>query len=1083
MMHFRVVLAGCLCFLAVAGPARATDLRFMEDATLHAIQFVNADEGWAVGDEGVVLRTVDGGKTWDRQPTGTRASLRSLCFLSAEVGWIAGREELPQGGSVGVLLYTNDSGGKWHRVLVNALPGLNKIVFLDGKTGFLLGDGAEHLPSGLFRTTDSGRSWRPVPGPRVPSWLDGDFQDADTGALTGAWSHLSILRQGGVIAADVDPLGGRHVRAIRLLSGRAVAVGDGGLVLTSKTGGKGWGYVDLKLPADILGCLDFQAIGTSGSHVWLAGRPGSLVLHSPDQGWTWELQKTAQSLPLCGVFFRDARQGWAVGALGTILKTEDGGKSWTVLRQGGKHSSLLFVHAQSQDLPIEVLARLGLEEGYLIAGVRVAAPDWKSAGVAHALDGQRFAAAVRRAGGADGEQFWQFPLPQHLDSAAQTDLMDHWNSLHGKRAADQMLRQLVLAVRVWRPLVVCTDNADAKKANGAAGALVAEAVQQACKLAADPQAFPEQLEVLGLETWKVSRVFSLLPGRGKGDVSYDGNELLTRLCGTPRDFTAALTGLLGEPSGVSPTQRFFRLVKDNLSGVGGPQHLMSGLELRAEQGARRSLGEAQPPDEKLVKAMQTRRQLEAFADNPVKGLTDPDKLLADLGRALEKLPPDQGAAAAFALARHHARAGQWMLAQEMFLTLVNHYPTHPLAAEAYRWLVQHNTSSEVRRRYELKQFKLVSHARALPPRMPSPEDLKSLLPKSPGPAVAPHSPAGQKKPKPGTALVPEEPGKFPLAMPGGAAKPSIRGTEVSSTSQLTYLTNEDDTRRWLEASLEYAQRLACFGPLLSKDPALQFSLQSARRQLGQLDKAQTWYRNFKSAGSPQSPWRDVAAAEAWLVERGGPPPRPLLQCRYTSTRPFLDGQFDDPCWQNVKPAVLQNAVGDTTGNYRTEVRLAYDPEFLYIALSCTHPPASHVAPARERPRDANLDAFDRVSLLLDLDRDYATYFHLQVDQRGCVCEDCWGDRTWNPRWFVALRSTQTKWNVEAAIPLRELTGQKVSLGTVWACNVVRILPGHGVQAWSLPANVRPRPEGMGLLLFQDEVGGIRPAAHQQPAGR
>ena len=57
-----------------------------------------------------------------------------------------------------------------------------------------------------------------------------------------------------------------------------------------------------------------------------------------------------------------------------------------------------------------------------------------------------------------------------------------------------------------------------------------------------------------------------------------------------------------------------------------------------------------------------------------------------------------------------------------------------------------------------------------------------------------------------------------------------------------------------------------------------------------------------------------------------------------------------------------------------------------------------------RPRDADLRPYDRVSLLLDLDRDYATYFHLQVDQRGCVCEDCWGDRTWNPRWFVAVHS-------------------------------------------------------------------------------
>jgi hypothetical protein len=35
--------------------------------------------------------------------------------------------------------------------------------------------------------------------------------------------------------------------------------------------------------------------------------------------------------------------------------------------------------------------------------------------------------------------------------------------------------------------------------------------------------------------------------------------------------------------------------------------------------------------------------------------------------------------------------------------------------------------------------------------------------------------------------------------------------------------------------------------------------------------------------------------------------------------------------------------------------------------------------------------------------------------------------------------------------------------------VARVLPGRGVQGWSLPAGVEPRPEGMGLLFFRPEV--------------
>ena len=80
---------------------------------------------------------------------------------------------------------------------------------------------------------------------------------------------------------------------------------------------------------------------------------------------------------------------------------------------------------------------------------------------------------------------------------------------------------------------------------------------------------------------------------------------------------------------------------------------------------------------------------------------------------------------------------------------------------------------------------------------------------------------------------------------------------------------------------------------------------------------------------------------------------------------------------------------------------------------------------------------------------------------------------------MAIHSEPDCWQIEAAIPLMELTSDRVALGTTWACNVVRILPGRGVQAMSTPADVQPRPEGMGLLLFMEDPRA--PAAPQRPA--
>src|SRR5436190_1023870 len=126
----RTLSLTLLCL--IAGLAPAGELRYFEDATLRAVQFIDAQEGWAVGDEGVVWHSIDGVKFWERLPTGVRASLRSLHFQTPYVGWVVGREELPGGRSAGVVLYTDDGGLSWRRILVNALPGLHLVRFVDG---------------------------------------------------------------------------------------------------------------------------------------------------------------------------------------------------------------------------------------------------------------------------------------------------------------------------------------------------------------------------------------------------------------------------------------------------------------------------------------------------------------------------------------------------------------------------------------------------------------------------------------------------------------------------------------------------------------------------------------------------------------------------------------------------------------------------------------------------------------------------------------------------------------------------------------------------------------------------------------
>jgi len=988
----------------------AADLRSFEDASLRAVQFIDAKEGWAAGDDGALWHTINGGQTWERQPTGTRASLRSICFLDAYTGWAVGREELPGGTSAGVVLFTSDGGVAWKRLLAGAIPAVNQVRFLNPKVGFLLADASEQFPSGLFKTTDGGKVWDPVKGPRSTGWLGGDFHSADTAVLVGPWKNLTTLRPDGFAKAQLDDIGGlghRNLHAVQMLPQRVVAVGDGGLMLNSVSGGAGWSFTDLKLPPDVSQALDFRAIFGVGPKAWVVGRPGSFVLASADAGETWKLQRTGQSAPLHGVLFLDEQRGWAVGDLGTILHTTDGGESWKVQRQGGKRAAALFVHTRMQDVPADAIAVVGGDDGYLTAVLNVASVDPATAPLRRAADPSRLAVAVREAGGTAGEALWQFPLPQYLETASKEAILQHWNTLHRGRGDRELLRQLVLAIRIWRPEVVVADGP-----MHSAGALVTEAVQEAIRQAADARAFPEQIEALGLSAWQAKKLCGV-DDRADAPIIHDNLQPRGRLVTTAREAAAWSTRLLNETDMLPPPRRAFRVLQSTTPDAEGHAHLMLGANASFGE-ARRQQGEI-PEGNAWLNRIRERRHLLGLAEN----LKQQEQTLAQIAPLLAQLAYEDAAPTAYAVAELYARRGQWDLAREAFLVMVDRYPAHPLSIEAYRWLIRHNASSELRRRHELEQFLIVREFNFHDPKDDGIQEIIQQI----------KNEAPPDGPQPLSRLV--------------------------------------ETRQWHRGNAEFGKRLGTFGPLFGYDPATQFCLQASKRQLGDLTGPPRWLGVFKNHVG-RGPWHDVAAAELWLTQRDTAPPRRQAVCRLTEQRPHLDGVIDDVCWKGQKPLVLEDAGGATAQTHPTEALFAHDQEFLYVALKCRHPEGRHLPKATSRERDAELTPYDRVSIMLDLDRDYATFFRLEVDQRGCVREDCCGDVSWNPKWYVACKSDATGWHIEAAIPLGELTGQPIALGSAWACNLVRAVPGHGVQGYSLPADVTPRPEGMCLLLFQQD---------------
>ena len=69
---------------------------------LYDTQFIDANEGWAVGVFGAVYHTTDGGKHWQLQSTPSTQHLYGVSFTDVKNGWAVGRS--------GEVLATSDGG-------------------------------------------------------------------------------------------------------------------------------------------------------------------------------------------------------------------------------------------------------------------------------------------------------------------------------------------------------------------------------------------------------------------------------------------------------------------------------------------------------------------------------------------------------------------------------------------------------------------------------------------------------------------------------------------------------------------------------------------------------------------------------------------------------------------------------------------------------------------------------------------------------------------------------------------------------------------------------------------------------------
>ena len=111
--------------------------------------------------------------------------------------------------------------------------------------------------------------------------------------------------------------------------------------------------------------FEFNTVSFKESRIDIAGTPGTKIFSSTDNGRSWNATETGITLPIRKILFSDSQNGFAVGDLGNILVTHDGGANWTVKREGGRRAAWLGLFENSELIPYHWTTALTLKDGFL----------------------------------------------------------------------------------------------------------------------------------------------------------------------------------------------------------------------------------------------------------------------------------------------------------------------------------------------------------------------------------------------------------------------------------------------------------------------------------------------------------------------------------------------------------------------------------------------------------------------------------------------------------------------------------------------------------------------------------------------
>lgn len=1016
---------------SIVGPPITPQERILlDDATLHDVAFVGPEIGYAVGNRGCIRKTTDGGQTWKILPTPVACNWESVVFLTDQIGWVAGGVVAVDGRtSQGCILATRDGGATWQIQAPVGLGYLKHLQFFDLSQGVVCGESTSKNPSGIWQTADGGKTWTGVVHTQQYRWLGGHFAEPNSGVLVGEQGQIALL---GGNRLFVDPslnLGSKSVTAVTIDdTAKGWIVGDGGLIRFSP-GGASWQDPATEIPESLRRIFDFRTVTSRGDRVWIAGHPGSSILLSEDAGQSWQIASNPSSAPLNAITFVDDQTGYAVGELGTIVKTTDGGRSWNLSAGGIRRLALLQYSSVPEEASLSLTARYSGHHGYRTGVIAMCKTEGAEIGE-YASAPLRLEAAQQHAGGNITSIRWTLPLDLPQIREHQPELITRWNRATDGQLSEYVLTHLVRDIRTYRPTVLVIDSPEP---HDHAGLLIQQAVENAVRMAADVTAMPDLQSQAMLAPWQVSRlVLRNRAGQG-GDLVLDNNDYLTGLQQSVRSAASPSYRLIQPGQVTGPLFESYSISKQTPI----PQNLrlndfFTGIVLGPGSDARRALIVLEGDDTKGEAIARRQRNQAAFLKRDMHNEMKAGRTIAQLNDFIAGMTPQQATVQLYEVANEYKKNHDWDFFESVLMKIVEDFPAHPLAATAAVDLIQLWGSQEMRAlRLEGRQ---ATQVRQQVDQNQLRNDLNNIRPAS---------------------------GEFAEETPSPIV-PAFVETEVDAT--VTPGSQQDQSSwntTWTQRAVSLYQFLQKNHPNTASTAEVQFPIASLLRSQGATRGSNELYSNYlvgDNLGENQirNPRLAIAELEFWLQSRTGLPPNRFSICHYADEAPRLDAELTEDCWKTAEELRLTSTLGNpqvmnATSEETPIVLCTFDDTYFYIAASCPRREGlpDNLPIKGERHYDADLSGYDRMQFAIDVDRDYFSSCVFEVDQRGLTHDRCGDDPTWNPEWYVACDGDQSHWRVEIAIPRSQLeTSGPSAQEPVWSVAITRILPAQGIQSWS-----------------------------------